>query len=301
MVAIVTKCLDILKEGEYMSTKSYTDEPSLYLIATPIGNMDDITYRAIETLKKVDVIFSEDTRVTQQLLNHFDIRKPLIASHQFNENSNKDKLLSCLQNGQNVGLVTDRGTPIISDPGYELTKTAIEHNYPVIAVPGATALICALITSGLAPNPFTFYGFLNSKTAKRKKELESIKHLNTTLIFYEAPHRIVETLNDILNVLGNRQCSISREITKKYEEVYRGSISDVLKEIQDAKGEMVIVVAGNKNAAMDLSELSIMEHINLYVSDGLDIKEAIKKVAKERHLNKNDVYQEYHVKNKGDL
>lgn len=279
-----------------MSKKSYTNEASLYLIATPIGNMEDITYRAVEVLKKVDVIFSEDTRVTQQLLSSFDIHKPLISSHQYNECSNRDKLLAYLKEGKNVGVVTDRGTPIISDPGYELTKIAIENNYPVIAIPGATAFVCALITSGLPPTPFTFYGFLNSKSSKRKKELEELKRLSSTLIFYEAPHRIEETLKDILEVLGNRKCSISREITKKFEEIYRGNIQDVLEEIKGAKGEMVIVVEGNKEKEINYQSLSIIEHINLYILDGISTKEAIKKVAKERNLNKNEVYQKYHEK-----
>ena len=273
--------------------KSYDEKPTLFLIATPIGNMDDITYRAIETLRNVNVIFAEDTRITNQLLTKFQIKNKLIASHQYNEKENIEKLLDYLNNNENVGLVTDRGTPIISDPGYYLAKAAIENNYNVVSIPGATAFVSALITSNIEPLPFTFLGFLNSKSSKRKKELENLKNYNTTLIFYESPHRIIETLNEMLEILGKRNCSISREITKKFEEIYRGSISEIIAEIDVLKGEFVIVVEGNKNVNQ-FSNLTIVEHVNLYIKEGLDVKEAIKKVAKDRQLNKNEVYSEYH-------
>lgn len=273
--------------------KSYDEKPTLFLIATPIGNMDDITYRAIETLRNVSVIFAEDTRITNQLLTKFQIKNKLIASHQYNEKENIEKLLDYLNNNENVGLVTDRGTPIISDPGYYLAKAAIENNYNVVSIPGATAFVSALITSNIEPLPFTFLGFLNSKSSKRKKELENLKNYNTTLIFYESPHRIIETLNDMLEILGNRNCSISREITKKFEEIYRGSISEIIAEIDVLKGEFVIVVEGNKNVNQ-FSNLTIVEHVNLYIKEGFEVKEAIKKVAKDRQLNKNEVYSEYH-------
>ena len=276
-----------------LKQKSYDEKPTLFLIATPIGNMDDITYRAIETLRNVNVIFAEDTRITNQLLTKFQIKNKLIASHQYNEKENIEKLLNYLSNNENVGLVTDRGTPIISDPGYYLAKAAIENNYNVVSIPGATAFVSALITSNIEPLPFTFLGFLNSKSSKRKKELENLKNYNTTLIFYESPHRIIETLNDMLEILGNRNCSISREITKKFEEIYRGSISEIISEIDVLKGEFVIVVEGNKNVNQ-FSNLTIIEHVNLYIKEGLDVKEAIKKVAKDRQLNKNEVYSEYH-------
>lgn len=282
-----------------MSQKSYDGKASLYLIATPIGNMEDITYRAVEMMKKVEVIFSEDTRVTSQLLKHFDIHKKLIASHQYNEIENKEKLLSYLSQGYDVGLVTDRGTPIISDPGYELARIAIENGYHVIAIPGVTACISALIVSGIAPQPFTFYGFLNSKSTKRKKELEELKTLKSTLIFYEAPHRLEEMLNDMLQIFGNRQCSISREITKRYEEVYRGTIEEVIQEVKDAKGEFVIVVEGMQDTAHTYDHLTIIEHVNLYIKEGYSSKDAIKLVAKERQVNKNEVYMEYHKENNG--
>ena len=276
-----------------MSQKSYDNKPTLYLIATPIGNMEDITYRAINVLKSVSVIFSEDTRVTNQLLSYYNIKNKLISSHQYNEKDNIDKLLKYLNDGQDVGLVTDRGTPIISDPGYYLAKAAINNNYNVVSIPGATAFVSALITSNIDAQPFTFFGFLNSKSSKRRKELEELKNNKYTLIFYESPHRLIDTLNDMLKILGNRNISISREITKKFEEIYRGTISDVINELDVLKGEFVIVVEGNKDVN-DFSKLSILDHVNLYIENGLDSKEAIKKVAHERKLNKNEVYREYH-------
>lgn len=273
--------------------KSYDNKPTLFLIATPIGNMDDITYRAIEILKNVSIIFAEDTRITSLLLNRFNIKKKLVSSHQYNEKENVEKLLSYLNNNENVGLVTDRGTPIISDPGYYLVQAAVEHNFNVVSIPGATAFVSALITSNIEPLPFTFFGFLNSKSSKRKKELEILKNYNTTLIFYESPHRLIETLNDMLAVLGNRKCSISREITKKFETIYRGTLKDLIAEFDTIKGEFVIVVEGNKDVNQ-FASLSIIEHVNLYIKEGFDTKEAIKKVAKERQLSKNEVYSEYH-------
>ena len=276
-----------------MSQKSYIDTNVVYIIPTPIGNMDDITFRALNILKEVDVLFCEDTRVTGQLLKHFNISKKMISSHKYNEDNNKEKLLSYLDNGQSVGIVSDRGTPIISDPGYALVKCAIDHNYGVVSLPGATALIPALTSSGIVPQPFLFYGFLNNKKSQRKKELENLKYENTTLIFYEAPHRIVETLKDMLDIMGNRNISISREITKKYEEIYRGSIESLIDEIQNIKGEIVIVLEGNKEKE-DYSDIDLVGHVNLYIEKGMKIMDAIKEVAKERSMKKSDVYNIYH-------
>lgn len=275
------------------SQKSYDNTPSLYLITTPIGNMDDITYRAIKTMEEVDILLAEDTRVTKLLLNHFGIKNKLIANHKFNEESNVEQIISYLKKGMNVGLVSDRGTPIISDPGYEAAKKIIEEGFNVISIPGVTALIPALTSSGLIPQPFLFYGFLNSKDSKQKKELETLKNEKSTIIFYEAPHRITNTLNNILEVFGNRDCSISREITKKFEEIYRGKISEVLPLLENAKGEMVIVVAGNNNVNT-FSNLTIVEHVNLYIKEGKTVMDSIKLVAKERKLTKNEVYSSYH-------
>lgn len=276
-----------------MSQKSYNETPTLYLIPTPIGNMEDITIRALNTLKMVDVVFCEDTRVTGQLLKYYDISKKLISSHQYNEANNKQKLLEYLGNNLNVGLVSDRGTPIISDPGYELAQAAIESNYNVVSLPGATALIPALTSSGISPMPFYYYGFLNSKDSTRRKELEKLKNVEATLIIYEAPHRIKRTLMDMRDILGNnRKISISREITKKYEEIYRGTLQSIIDENNEYKGELVIVVEGNKEV-FKYNNLSIKEHVELYLNDN-KLMDAIKIVAKERGMKKSEVYDLYH-------
>jgi 16S rRNA (cytidine1402-2'-O)-methyltransferase len=276
-----------------MSQKSYNNSPTVYLIPTPIGNVDDITIRAIKILNEVEVIFSEDTRETLKLLTHLELKKKLIANHMHNEEKNKEKVLYYLTSGKSVGIVSDRGTPVISDPGYELTKYVIEQGYNVVGLPGPTALIPALIVSGLSPLPFCFIGFLNSKEGKRKKELEKYKNYDMTLVFYEAPHRIIKTVQNIIEVLGNRKISISREISKKFEEVYRGYAKDVINEIIGIKGEIVVVVEGN-TSVNDYYNLTVIEHINLYIKEGYESKEAIKKVAKDRNLNKSEVYSQYH-------
>ena len=277
-----------------MSQKSYDNSPTLYLIPTPIGNMEDITIRAVNTLKIVDVVFCEDTRVTGQLLKYLDISKKLISNHNYNESANKEKLLEYLSSGSNVGLVSDRGTPIISDPGYELAKFAIEKGYNVVSLPGATALIPALTSSGISPMPFYYYGFLNSKDSARRKELEFLKNIDATLILYEAPHRINKTLKDLGNIFGNnRKISISREITKKYEEIYRGTIQELVEQNNEYKGELVIVVEGNKSIT-EYKSLTIEEHVNLYIEDGKSPMDAIKIVAKERGIKKSEVYDIYH-------
>ena len=271
---------------------SYDCKSTLYLISTPIGNLDDITYRSVKILEEAHVIFSEDTRVTLNLLNFLGINKKLIALHEHNEDTAKEKVLEYLKEGKDVALVTDRGTPIISDPGFKTTQYVIENGYNVVALPGATAFVPALITSGIAPQPFLFYGFLNSNDSKRKKELEELSDNKFTMIFYEAPHRIMKTLNLMLEVFGDRNISISREITKKFESIYRGKISDVIKLIPE-KGEFVIVVEGNSNNDIDES-LSAVDAVNLYIKAGLSVMDAIKKVAKERNVPKNEIYNLYH-------
>jgi len=276
-----------------MSLKSYDGTPTVYLIPTPIGNMEDITLRAINILKEVEVVFSEDTRVTGILLKYLGIKKKLISSHNFNESKNDKKLLKYLSDGYDVGIVTDRGTPIISDPGYELVKIAIQNNYNVVGLPGPTALIPALITSGLSPMPFYFYGFLNSKDSKRKKELENLKAISSTMIFYESPHRLVDTLKVMLEILGNKKISISREISKKYEEIFRGNITEVLSELEEVKGEIVIVVEGNTEVET-FDDISIIDHVESFIEQGFSSKDAIKEVAHLRGIQKNIVYQEYH-------
>lgn len=274
-----------------MSQKSYDNTPTLYLVPTPIGNLDDFTFRGVEILKKVDVIFSEDTRVTLNLLNHFNIKKHLVASHKFNEEKSSAKLLSYLNEGKNVALVTDRGTPLLSDPGNICVKKVVEMGYNVVSLPGATAAIPALTSSSIDSSRFLFYGFLNSKQSKRLKELELLKDVKYTIIFYEAPHRIIDTLNDMKQVFKNRYISISREISKKYEEIYRGTIEEVMKELNEPKGEFVIVVSGN-DEEVSYDDLSVQDHVDMYVRDGYTLKDAIKKVAKDRNVAKNDIYRE---------
>lgn len=275
-----------------MVQNSYDDSATLYLISTPIGNLEDITYRSVEVLSEVSVIFSEDTRVTLNLLNHFNIKKKLIALHEHNEDIAKEKLLKFLKEGKNVALVTDRGTPVISDPGFKTVQYIIENRYNVVALPGATAFVPALITSGIAPEPFMFYGFLNSNDNKRKKELEVLSDNKCTMIFYEAPHRIMKTLDLMLEVLGDRKISISREITKKFESIYRGKISEV-KSIISEKGEFVLIVEGFSGNSIDES-LSEVEAVNLYIKAGLSVMDSIKKVAKERNVSKSEIYNLYH-------
>lgn len=278
-----------------MRQKSYNETASLYLIPTPIGNMDDITIRAIKTLEMVDFLLCEDTRVTEQLLNHLGIHKKKISCHDHNEDKIKTMVVEQLQLGKNIGLVTDRGTPIISDPGYKIVEEVISQGYSVIGLPGPTALIPALITSGLQPSPFLFYGFLNPKHSKQKKELESLKKYPYTMIFYEAPHRLQETLTTILEVFGNRKVSLCREISKMYEEIIRGSIQEILPLVDALRGEMVLVVDGD-HSVENFYDLSILEHIQLYLEDGFTEKEAIKKVALERNVPKSIIYKEYHGK-----
>ena len=274
-----------------MSQKSYDNTPTLYLVPTPIGNLDDFTFRGVEILKKVDVIFSEDTRVTLNLLNHFNIKKHLVASHKFNEEKSSAKLLSYLNEGKNVALVTDRGTPLLSDPGNICVKKVVEMGYNVVSLPGATAAIPALTSSSIDSSRFLFYGFLNSKQSKRIKELELLKDVKYTIIFYEAPHRIIDTLNDMKQVFKNRYISISREISKKYEEIYRGTIEEVIKELNEPKGEYVIAVSGN-DEEVSYDDLSVQDHVDMYVRDGYTLKDAIKKVAKDRNVAKNEIYRE---------
>lgn len=278
-----------------MWKRSYDDGPILYLVPTPIGNMEDMTFRAVEILSEVDIIFSEDTRITQKLLNYFHIKKKLIALHDHNEDTVKESVLRYLLEGKSLAVVTDRGTPIISDPGYKTVKYVSERGFSVVALPGANAFVPALITSGLAPQPFTFYGFLDSKVEKKKKELEKLKFISNTIIFYEAPHRIFKTMQLMLEIFGDREVSLSREISKKFESIYRGTISQLLPTLEDIKGEFVIVVSGFHDELLDENELSIIEQVDFYVNNGVSSMEAIKLVAKERNMKKNDVYAEYHM------
>ena len=275
-----------------MWQNSYDGSPSVYIVPTPIGNLGDITNRALETLKNVDVIFSEDTRVTLQLLNYFNIKNKLIHMDDHNEDTVKEKVLEYLKNYKNVAIVTDRGTPIISDPGYKTVKFLKEKGYNVIALPGACAFVPALVMSSISSEHFTFYGFLSSKTSKMYEELENLKDSDYTLVFYEAPHRIIKTLNAMLEVFGDRYISISREISKLHESVFVGKISEVINTFVDIKGEFVIIVSPNNETVS--TTMSIIDSVNMYIRSGLNSMEAIKRVAKERKIPKNDVYMEFH-------
>ena len=275
-----------------MWQSSYDGSPSVYLVPTPIGNLEDMTFRAINILKMVDVIFSEDTRVTLQLLNHFNIKNKLISLHDHNEDVVKDKVLEYLKDGKNVSIVTDRGTPIISDPGYKTVKFLKDNGYNVIGLPGACAFVPALIASSISSEHFTFYGFLSSKESKMRQELEYLKDSEYTLVFYEAPHRIVKTLNMMLDVFGDRYISISREISKLHESVFVGTISDVLENTKEFKGEFVIVVSPSNEEIVN--DMNIVENVNLYIRNGLTTMEAIKRVSKERKIPKGEIYKEYH-------
>jgi len=273
--------------------KSYDDSATLYLIPTPIGNLDDITVRALDTLKSVDFILCEDTRETGKLLSKYDIKKKLVSCHEYNEENIRNYVVDELKKGLNIGLVTDQGTPIISDPGYIVAKEVIKCGFNVVSLPGATAFVPALTMAGINPSPFLFYGFLSAKDSKRKKELQSLKSLKYTMIFYEAPHRLKDTLESMLEVFGDRHISISREISKIHEEVLRDKISNLINVADTLKGEFVLIVEGNHDV-IDYSHMSIVEHVKLYVEDGMSEKDAVKLVAKERDVAKSVIYNEYH-------
>ena len=275
-----------------MIQSSYDDSASLYLIPTPIGNFDDITIRSLNTIKSVDILLCEDTRTSGVLLKHFDIKKKMISCHEYNEDKIIDYVILKLSEGKNLGLVTDQGSPVISDPGFVISRAVINAGYNVISLPGATAFVPALSSSGIEPSPFVFYGFLNSKNSKQIQEIKKLKNIDYTIIFYESVHRIKSTLNNLLTILGDRYICLCREISKIHEEYCRGKISEVIPLVDSMKGEFVIVLEGNKDI-IDYSNLDIIEHVNLYL-DEMSEKDAIKRVSKERNIAKSIVYNEYH-------
>ena len=274
-----------------MSQKSYDGKPTLYLVPTPIGNLGDMTYRGVETLKNSEVIFSEDTRESKKLLDYYDIKKKLIACHKFNEDDVYLKVLDYLNNGFDVSIITDRGTPSISDPGYVSVFKVIQNGYNVVCLPGATAFTPAIVNSGLNPNKFLFYGFLDSKKSIARKELIDLKEIKQTLIFYEAPHRIDETLNLMLDVLGDRNIALVREISKLHEEIIRNKISEILKVASTIKGEIVIVVEGYKEE--DKDDNNYGEIINNLIAKGYSKRDAIKETAERYNVSKNKLYNMY--------
>ncbi len=266
----------------------------LYIVATPIGNLEDITLRALRVLKEVDVIAAEDTRQTLKLLNHFEISKPLISYHRHNEEFKSDILLEKLKNGENIALVSDAGTPGICDPGEEIIKKAVEEDIKIIPIPGACAMINALIASGIDTKEFNFLGFLPLNKKLRKEKIEEIKNSNKTVIIYEAPHKMKNTLEDLKEILNNRKIVLAREITKIHEEFIRGNIKDLTQKIDGLKGEMILIIEGNKEKDNiennELINMSLEEHYKYYENQGLDKKEIIKRIAKDRNVSKNEIY-----------
>lgn len=279
--------------------KSFENQaPSLYLVATPIGNLEEITFRAINILNEVDYIGAEDTRNTIKLLNHYNIKTKLISHHEHNLSQSIPKLINLLLEGNNIALVSDAGYPAISDPGYELVKAAIENEINVIPVSGANACLDALVVSGIAPQPFLFYGFLDHQDKKKRKELEMLKNYRETIVFYESPHRINKTLKLMHDVIGDRHIALCREITKKHEEIIRGKINEIISITAELKGEMVIVVSGNNdNDEVNLSPEILITEVDNYVNKGMSVKDAIKEVSKLRKVNKNELYALYHSQN----
>lgn len=268
----------------------------LYLVATPIGNLEDITFRAIRILKEVDLIAAEDTRQTLKLLNYYEISKPLISYHRHNEEIKKELLIEKLKEGKNIALVSDAGTPVISDPGEVIVKEALKEDIEIIPIPGACALINALIVSGLDTKEFSFYGFLSLNKKLRKEKLKEIKRENKTIILYEAPHKLTTTLKELSSILENRKIVIARELTKIHEEFLRGTVSEILDKYKEPKGEHIILIEGNeiKEESEEeklLKEMTIEEHYKYYEKQGFTKNEIIKKIAKDKGVSKNDIYQ----------
>ncbi len=270
---------------------------NLYLVATPIGNLEDITLRAIHVLQSVDFIAAEDTRHSLKLLNHLNISKPLISYHRHNEEIKSELLINKLLDNKNIALISDAGTPIISDPGEEIVKIALQNNIKVIPIPGACALINALICSGFDTKEFTFLGFLPLNKKNRIGKLEKIKNASSTIILYEAPHKLVSTLEDLSKILDNRKIVLAKELTKIHESFILGTAKELLEKLENPKGEFVIIIEKlnnleNKNQLF-LQNMSLEEHYSFYEAQGFTKNEIIKKIAKDRKLNKNEIYQHF--------
>lgn len=282
-----------------MRIKSFdSDGAILYLVATPIGNLSDFSYRAIEVLNNVDIIYAEDTRNSSILLRHYNIKTKLLSYHEFNQDIKSEEILNELKSGKKIAIISDAGLPVISDPGYKISTLAIENGIRVSTIPGASAGISALISSGIVPMPYLFFGFLESQKTKRIKQLLNLKNLGYTMIFYEAPHRIHDTLNDILEVLGDRNICIARELTKINEEFIRGKVSEIIN-YDNIKGEIVLIVEGAKEEIA--SNLDPISEIEQRIALGTKTSQAIKEVANEFNLDKNELYKKYlDYKNKGE-
>lgn len=272
----------------------------LYIVATPIGNLEDITLRALRILKDVDIIAAEDTRQTLKLLNHFEISKPLMSYHRHNEEIKSSILIEKLKKGNNIALVSDAGTPGICDPGEEIIKKSIEEQIEVIPIPGPCAMVNALIASGVDTKEFCFLGFLPLNKKLRKEKIEEIKNAEKTIIIYEAPHKMKNTLGDLKDILKDRKVVLARELTKVHEEFIRKDIEELLAIVDNLKGEMILIIEGIKkknNVENKLNNLTLEEHYKYYENQGIDKKEIIKKIAKDRNVNKNDIYMKF-VKDK---
>jgi 16S rRNA (cytidine1402-2'-O)-methyltransferase len=288
------------KNGDSPKHGATIGGPSLYLVATPIGNLEDITLRALRVLKEVDLIACEDTRQTLKLLNHYGIQTRLVSYHEHNEMTKAAELVVDLESGAKIALVTDAGMPGISDPGFRLIALAIRHHVPVVPIPGASAFLAALVASGLPTDSFRFSGFLPAKSGQRRKLLESIKDSPRTQVFYEAPHRLLESLADVCEVLGEaRQVVVAREVTKIHEEFLRGRAQEVLDELKsrgEVKGEITLLIA--KPETQDLkpetSSVSLAQRVReIMAQEKVDEKAALKKVAKERGIGKSEAYREW--------
>ena len=272
---------------------------TLYLCATPIGNLEDMTFRCVRILKEVDLIAAEDTRNSIRLLNHFEIKTPMTSYHEYNKIEKGRKLVEKLREGTDIALITDAGTPGISDPGEELVRMCREEGIPVTAVPGAAACVTALTISGLPTRRFAFEAFLPTEKKERQQILEELKQETRTIVLYEAPHRLIKTLRLLLETLGDRQVRVCRELTKKHETVYENTLSGAVSyyEEQEPKGECVLVIAGKsreeirREEQMQWEEMTLEEHMEKYLSEGMDRKEAMKQVAKARGIGKREVYR----------
>jgi 16S rRNA (cytidine1402-2'-O)-methyltransferase len=266
---------------------------TLYIVGTPIGNLDDITYRAIRVLSEASMIACEDTRQSHKLLEHFGIRRATVSYHEHNEKERVADLISRLERGDSIALISDAGTPTISDPGYRLVREAVLRGIPVVPIPGPSAAIAALSASGLPTDSFRFAGFLPAKTGQRRRVLESLRDETATLVFYEAPHRIVESLVDIAEVMGQREVVVARELTKVHEEFLRGPADSVANELSSRpvlKGEITLLIAKSEKAPE--KDQSIREDVELLERAGVPRMEAMKQVARERGISKREVYAE---------
>lgn len=264
---------------------------TLYVVSTPIGNLSDITFRAIDVLKSVDLILCEDTRVSKILLNHYNINQKLESYFEHNEIDKIDTIISYLDQGLNIALISDAGTPLINDPGFKLVEKLIENNYNIEVIPGPSSVITALVRSGIEPLPFTFIGFLPRKESDVINTLSKYKYNSETLILFESPHRLKKTFSIIKEVLPNRIISILRELTKVYETVVKIETNDLEEDVTNYKGEYVLVISGNKENSNEINNLSIKEHVKLYTNLGYSVNESIKLCAKDRNVNKNEIYQ----------